>query len=44
MELIDNNEALMYEHIKEYLKNSKKTHISTGYFYLNGFNLVKKYL
>ncbi len=41
MELIDNNEALMYEHIKEYLKNSKKTHISTGYFYLNGFNLVK---
>ena len=41
MDLIDNNEELMHKHVKKYLRASRNTRISTGYFYLDGFNLVK---
>lgn len=39
--IIDNENVVLIDKIKELLPESKKVRIATGYFYIDGFNLVR---
>ena len=38
--IIDNENVILIDKIKELLPDSKKIRIASGYFYIDGFNLV----
>lgn len=40
--IIDNKKTLLKDHFIELAQNSKQTKVATGYFYLNGYELVSK--
>ena len=43
-QLIDNNEKMMVDALKEALKTSDRVDINVGYFYFSGFQLLSEEL
>ncbi|HGO9421507.1 helicase-related protein [Bacillus cereus] len=43
-EIIDNRHVLLKDTINQLIRHATEVEIATGYFYLNGFNLIKEHI